>query len=77
MIALHSRYEQKTTKIPQKYRVLQTIYTPYALFVRGHTHKWMDSIYSIFKDKLLLLGEQVYSVNMSTNLDTLYNWRHK
>ncbi len=30
VIALYSRYEQKTTKIPHKYKVIHTIYTPYA-----------------------------------------------
>jgi hypothetical protein len=30
VIALYSRYEQNTTNIPHKYKVLHTIYTPYA-----------------------------------------------
>jgi hypothetical protein len=64
VIALYSRYEQNTTKMPHKFNVLtQNIHT-LCLSVEGHTHGRTDgcteNIYSIFRDKLLLLGEHVY-----------------
>jgi hypothetical protein len=65
VIALYSRYEQNTTKIPHKYKVY-TQYTHPTLICRGtdtqtdaRTNARMDNIYSIFRDKLLLLGEHV------------------
>ncbi len=69
--ALYSRYELNTTKIPQKSVVLLKIYTPYAyLWGDGLTHGWTnartdgrtENIYSIFRDKLLLLGEHVLNI---------------
>ena len=68
MIALYSRYEQNTTKILHKYKVLHTIQT-LRLSVGGctdarthgrtdgRTDRRTENIYSIFRDKLLLLGE--------------------
>ncbi len=64
--ALYSRYEQITTKIQHKCVVLHKIYSPYA-YLQGdgrtdartdaRTHARTENIYSIFRDKLLLLGE--------------------
>ncbi len=62
MIALYSRYEQNTTNVPHKYKVLHTIYIP-TLICRGadaRTDGRTDNIYSILRDKLLLPGEHVF-----------------
>jgi hypothetical protein len=50
--------------MPHKFNALtQNIHT-LRLSVGGHTHGWTDrcteNIYSIFRDKLLLLGEHIY-----------------
>ncbi len=60
--AIYSRYEQNTSKKQHKCVVLHKVYSPYAYLqgVRrtdGRTHARTENIYSIFRDKLLLLGE--------------------
>ncbi len=46
VIAYFSRYEQNTTKIPLKYKVLHTIYTPYANLKGDRwTDGWTDGKY--------------------------------
>ncbi len=65
VIALYSRYEQNTTNIPHKYKVPIKFYTQYThptLICRGADARAdgrMENIYSIFRDKLLVLGEHV------------------
>ncbi len=60
-LALYSKFDKNTTIIPQKLQINTHIYTPYAYLQRtdGRTHRRTDNIYSIFRDKLLLLGEHV------------------
>ncbi len=61
MIALYSRYVQNTTNIPHNIK-FYTQYTHPTLICRGtdaRTDGQMDNIYSIFRDKFLLLGEHV------------------
>ena len=62
MIALYSRYEQNTTKYTTNIE-FYTQYTHPTLIWRGtdaHTDGRTEKIYSIFRDKLLLLGEHVF-----------------
>jgi hypothetical protein len=57
------------SRIPLKYHTNVLFYTKYThpmLICRGtdarmdgRTHGWSENIYSIFRDKLLLLGEHV------------------
>jgi hypothetical protein len=56
---LYSRYEPNTTKKPHKCKVLHTIYTHPMLICRG-TDGRTENIYSIFGDKLLLLGRNLH-----------------
>ena len=50
--------------MPHKFNVLtQNIHT-LRLSVGGHTHGCTENIYSIFRDKLLLLGEHVYALEI-------------
>ncbi len=58
------------SRIPLIYHTNIKFYTQYThptLICRGtdaHTDGWTDTIYSIFRDKLLLLGEHVKQANM-------------
>jgi hypothetical protein len=73
VIALYSRNEQNNTKITHKYKVLHKYEHP-KLICRGtdtqtdaRTNACMDNICSIFRDKLLLLGEHIYQDNLDSN----------
>jgi hypothetical protein len=60
-------YTQDMSRIPLKNNTNVLFYTKYThstLICRGtdaRTHGKTENIYSIFRDKLLLLGEHVYS----------------
>ncbi len=66
-------YTQDMSRIPLNYHTNVLFYTKYthpALICRGkdgrtdgRTHGWSKNIYSIFRDKLLLLGEHVHGAS--------------
>ncbi len=64
-------YTQDVSRIPLKshnFNVLHKIYTPCAnLQGDRHTHTHTENIYSIFRDKLLLLGEHIQYFSDTNN----------
>ncbi len=67
-------YTQDTSKIPLKYHKRVLFYTKYThpTLICGGTDARTENIYSIFRDKLLLLGEHVFNtkvVNYEAALD--------
>jgi hypothetical protein len=58
-LQLYSRYENK---IPLKYHKRVLFYTKWT---HGRMHGRTENIYSIFRDKLLLLGEHGYRMGGS------------
>jgi hypothetical protein len=78
VIALYSRYEQNTTKYTTNIE-FYTQYTHPMLICRGtdtqtdaRTNARMDNIYSIFRDKLLLLGEHVHILSTLLENNPVY-----
>jgi hypothetical protein len=63
-------YTQDMSKIPLKYHINVLFYTKYThptLICRG-TDARTENIYSIFRDKLLLLGEHGYTTRLLENV---------
>ncbi len=68
-------YTQDMSEIPLKYHKKELFYTKYThptLICRGtdaRTHGRTENIYSIFRDKLFLLGEHGYGLWLLQGLD--------
>ncbi len=74
-------YTQDMSRIPLKYHSNVLFYTKYThptLICRGtdtRTDGRTENIYSIFRDKLLLLGEHVFTIKINMGIVQQYSVR--